>query len=145
MPPKAAPKGKKLPTWAYIAAAGIGLVVALLFLRGKSSSSDSTSVPVTTQTPDTSSALNDAINALLAAASAAHPNAEDTGDGTGGTTTTGSGNVGILPAGTPCNPGLHIPAGCSIPKGNPDGTPFACNRCASGTCVKSGGHTATCT
>lgn len=156
MPPKpAAGKGKKLPTWAYIAAALIGvLLVFFLFRKGGSSSTDQT-VPVTTQTPSDQSGgtgtgtdnqgLVDFLTALFGASGAA----SNTGDGTGGlgngegnSTTPGKDNDlvhGPIPSGLPAHPQPPGSRGhCTAPSA-PDGTTYACSWCQSGTAIKKNG------
>jgi len=107
MPPKpAAGKGKKLPTWAYFAAAGIGILLVILFTR-KSGASDGTTVPVTTQTPsDTTTQGQGDMSAFfdgLAAIISAHGGADNpppAGGGGGGCKALGETCSGGLPGGT---------------------------------------------
>lgn len=151
-----APKGKggKLPMWAYIAAAGIGLLLAFFLLRKPAQSSDQTLSQPSQASPDNTDLVYN-LTSYLAAALAAHGNA----DGTGSENPSGSSNPGNgegggpdadhahgpIPAGIPCHP--HPPGEqghCTPADSVPDGSPYTCSWCASGSCIKHKGTVDVC-
>lgn len=138
--PKPPAKGKKLPLWAYIAAAGIGLLFAFFILRKPSGGSESTTIGTTAAPPDQTDNIYNILSALTAAL-AAHPQAVDSGDGTGGTNPAPTAGY---PSGAKCKSHIADPR-CPAPVGTAqNGATFACSNCASGQCKYVEGGADTC-
>jgi hypothetical protein len=97
--PTAPPKGKsgKLPTWAYIAAAGIGLLLAFFLLRRQSSDGQTAPAQATDQQPVASDQLGTLQSILDQIIAGAHGSGDNVPGGG-----TGSGCVAFL---MPCTPG----------------------------------------
>lgn len=152
-------KGKKLPLWAYIAAAGIGVLIVYFLFRSKSAGG--TTVPVTTQTPDnaagtdTGSTADQAFFSQLLALLGASGAGLNNGDGTGGMgEPAGNGDAlnngdtdpahGPIPSGLPAHPHPPTEKGhCTAPSA-PDGTTYACSWCQSGQAIKKNGGVDVC-
>jgi hypothetical protein len=134
VPPKATGKSGKLPTWAYFAAAAIGLLLVFFLFRKPSETApqQQTDQQPAADSTDTLGTLSALLEQILAGQHPSSPPPTPGGGGGGG----GGGVPGQYPSGTRCRQGGHDDKrNCPTPSGIAEGGKYPCPNCTSGSCI----------